>query len=138
MSMAESRERSTSYDTGLEQTEWAYKVATDVLIWMDDLENIVKSSHLLRSMLHSSQPVKKVTASQAENPEGCWSRSFPREKTIERWRRAWKGEMIVKGNGGCRDPYEGIVWLDSGFRRNDGPSPSSILYIPNEPQHEDV
>ena len=66
MSMAESRERSTSYDTGLEQTEWAYKVATDVLIWMDDLENIVKSSHLLRSMLHSSQPVKKVTASQAE------------------------------------------------------------------------
>ena len=67
MSMAESRERSTSYDTGLEQTEWAYKVATDVLIWMDDLENIVKSSHLLRSMLHSSQPVKKVTASQAED-----------------------------------------------------------------------
>ena len=66
MSMAESRERSTSYDTGLEQTEWAYKVATDVLIWMDDLENIVKSSHLLRSMLHSSQPVKKVTASQAD------------------------------------------------------------------------
>ena len=79
--MAESRERSTSYDTGLEQTEWAYKVATDVLIWMDDLENIVKSSHLLRSMLHSSQPVKKVTASQADGSEpivavlpACWVR----------------------------------------------------------------
>ena len=42
------------------------------------------------------------------------------EKTIEGWRLAWKVEMIVKGNWGWRDPYEGIVWLDSGLRRNDG------------------
>ena len=44
------------------------------------------------------------------------------------WRRAWKVEMIVKGNWGWRELYEGIVWLDSGFRRNDGPLLSWTLY----------
>ena len=49
------------------------------------------------------------------------SQASAREKTIEGWRQAWEVEMIEKGKWGWRDPFEGIVWLDSGFRRNDGP-----------------
>ena len=69
---------------------------------------------------------------ESRNPEG----PFAREKTIEGWRRAWRVEMIEKGNWRWPGLYEGIVWLDSGFRRNDGRSPSSTLSIPNEPLNE--
>ena len=75
---------------------------------------------------------------EGRNPEGWWNRSFAREKTIEGWRRAGKVEMIEKGKWCWRDLYEGIIWLDSGFRRNDGPSPSSTSYVPIAPQHEGV
>ena len=46
--------------------------------------------------------------------------------------------MVEKGNWGWRGPYEGVVWLDSGFRRNDGPLLSSTLYIPIAHQREGV
>ena len=42
---------------------------------------------------------------EGRNPEG----PFAREKTIEQWRRACKGEMIEKGKWGRRDLYEGIA-----------------------------
>ena len=42
-----------------------------------------------------------------------------REKALKRWRRAWKVESIEKRNPLWRDLAVDVVWLDSGFRRND-------------------
>ena len=45
--------------------------------------------------------------------------AIAREKAIKEWKRAWKLELIEKGNPTWRDLYEELVYLDSGFRRND-------------------
>ena len=36
------------------------------------------------------------------------------------WKRKWKLELIETTNPNWQDLYNTIVWLDSGFRRNDG------------------
>jgi len=46
--------------------------------------------------------------------------AIAREKAIKEWKRRWKLELIERGNPEWKDLYPELLYLDSGFRRNDG------------------
>ncbi len=54
--------------------------------------------------------------------------AITREKRLKNWKRKWKLELIESSNPKWQDLYHRIVWLDSGFRRND--SASKLVLIP--------
>ena len=45
--------------------------------------------------------------------------AIAREQAIKEWKRAWKLDLVEKGNPTWRNLDEEIGCLDSGFRRND-------------------
>ena len=45
--------------------------------------------------------------------------AIKREKRLKEWKRKWKLELIESANPNWDDLYHTIVYLDSGFRRND-------------------
>lgn len=46
--------------------------------------------------------------------------AISREKALKGWRRRWKLQLIESMNPGWRDLYGELMWLDPGFRRDDG------------------
>ena len=53
--------------------------------------------------------------------------AIEREKRLKEWKRKWKLELIESSNPNWQDLYNTIVWLDSGFRRNDAVTKLALM-----------